>query len=97
MDIFSYAREEKMKKDGPLARRMSPRSLDEFVGQEHLLGENMPLRRAVEGDLFSSFYFLWPPRYRENCAGQDYCHKHQGKIRQIKCRYRRRQRRTRGY
>lgn len=61
MDIFSYAREEKMKKDGPLARRMSPRSLDEFVGQEHLLGENMPLRRAVEGDLFSSFIFYGPP------------------------------------
>ncbi len=61
MDILSYVREEKMKKDGPLARRMSPRSLDEFVGQEHLLGENMPLRRAVEGELFSSFIFYGPP------------------------------------
>ncbi|NLJ55755.1 MAG: replication-associated recombination protein A [Firmicutes bacterium] len=50
-----------MKKNGPLARRMTPRSLAEFVGQEHLLGKNKPLRRVIEDDLLSSLIFYGPP------------------------------------
>ncbi|NMB34867.1 MAG: replication-associated recombination protein A, partial [Firmicutes bacterium] len=50
-----------MKKDSPLARRMTPRSLKEFVGQEHLLGENKPLRNIIEGDLLSSLILYGPP------------------------------------
>ena len=61
MDIFSYRWEEHLKKDGPLARRMAPRSLEEFCGQEHLLGENKPLRKVVEGEVFSSLIFFGPP------------------------------------
>ena len=61
MDLFSYSQEESIKKEGPLARRMSPRSLEEFVGQEHLVGENKPLRRIIEEDLLSSLIFYGPP------------------------------------
>ncbi|MGI6308356.1 MAG: replication-associated recombination protein A [Dethiobacteria bacterium] len=61
MDLRSFIWEENVKKDGPLARRMTPRSLEEFVGQEHLLGENKPLRKLIEGDLLSSLIFYGPP------------------------------------
>lgn len=61
LDILSYSRGEQPKKDGPLARRMTPRSLEEFVGQEQIIGENKPLRRAIEEDLLSSFIFYGPP------------------------------------
>lgn len=45
----------------PLAARMRPRSLDEFVGQPHILGEGKLLRRAIEADRFTSFIFYGPP------------------------------------
>lgn len=45
----------------PLAARMRPRSLDEYVGQEHILGQGKLLRRAVEADRFSAFIFYGPP------------------------------------
>lgn len=45
----------------PLAARMRPRSLDEYVGQKHILGEGKLLRRAVEADRFSSLIFYGPP------------------------------------
>ena len=47
--------------DMPLAARMRPRSLDEYVGQKHLLGEGMLLRRAIEADRFSSIILSGPP------------------------------------
>ena len=61
MDLLSFVYEENVKKDGPLARRMTPRSLVEFVGQEHLLGENKPLRKVIEDDLLSSLILYGPP------------------------------------
>ncbi len=45
----------------PLASRMRPRTLEEFVGQEHLLGENKLLRKMIEGDQISSMIFWGPP------------------------------------
>ncbi|HEY0493378.1 MAG TPA: replication-associated recombination protein A [Candidatus Dormibacteraeota bacterium] len=48
-------------KDQPLAARMRPRSLDEFVGQEHLVGENHELRRAIEDDRVGSMILWGPP------------------------------------
>lgn len=45
----------------PLAARMRPRNLDEYVGQEHILGEGRLLRRAIEADRFSSLIFYGPP------------------------------------
>ena len=55
MDLFSHAMNEKMKDEAPLAARLRPRTLDEFVGQEHIIGPGKLLRRAIEADrLFSS-------------------------------------------
>ena len=47
--------------DGPLAARMRPRTLDEVVGQEHLLAPGSPLRRLVEGDAPLSLILFGPP------------------------------------
>ena len=62
MDLFEQAAEERMAGEEPLAARMRPRALDEFVGQEHILGPGKLLRRAIEsGKLFSSLIFTGPP------------------------------------
>ena len=45
----------------PLAYRMSPRSLDEFVGQKHIVGEKKLLRRLIEADNLHSLIFFGPP------------------------------------
>ena len=59
MDLFV---EEKLNsKDSPLAVRMRPQSLDEFVGQEHILGKGKLLRRAIEADRVSSLVLFGPP------------------------------------
>jgi putative ATPase len=62
MDLFEHAMHEEMKNDAPLAARLRPRTLDEFVGQEHIIGEGKLLRRAITADrLFSSIIFTGPP------------------------------------
>lgn len=62
MDLYEHARQEQLRKEGPLAARMRPRTLDEFVGQDHIIGAGRLLRRAIETDrLFSSLIFWGPP------------------------------------
>lgn len=61
MDIFSYSKEQQLKKSAPLAERIRPLSLDEFVGQEHLIGEGKVLRKAIETDTIVSAIFYGPP------------------------------------
>ena len=62
MDLFEHSRKEQIKREAPLAARMRPRTLEEFVGQEHIVGEGRLLRRAIEADrLFSSIIFWGPP------------------------------------
>ncbi len=62
MNLFEHSRQEQIHRQAPLAARMRPRSLDEFVGQEHIVGEGRLLRRAIEADrLFSSLIFWGPP------------------------------------
>jgi putative ATPase len=62
MDLFEHSRQEQIHREMPLAARMRPRTLDEFVGQEHIVGEGRLLRRAIESDrLFSSLIFWGPP------------------------------------
>jgi len=54
MDLFEHARQEETRREAPLAARMRPRTLDEFVGQEAIVGPGRLLRRAIESDrLFS--------------------------------------------
>ena len=60
-DLFDHAMQERMKSEAPLAARMRPRTLDEFVGQEHIIGEGKLLRRAIEADKLFSSIILWGP------------------------------------
>jgi putative ATPase len=61
IDLFRQAHEANLKKAQPLAARMRPRSLDEFAGQEHFLGEGKLLRRLLQADRLSSVLFYGPP------------------------------------
>lgn len=60
MDLFDTAVEE-FQQGTPLADRMRPRTLDDFEGQEEIVGEGQPLRRAIEEDRISSMIFWGPP------------------------------------
>ena len=56
MDLFDYMRETKMESEAPLASRIRPRTLDEIVGQQHILAKDKLLYRAIKADKFR--YFL---------------------------------------
>ncbi len=61
MDLFTYRREELGREQAPLATRMRPRTLEEFVGQEKVVGEGTYLRRAIEEDRLQTAIFWGPP------------------------------------
>lgn len=61
MDLFEYMRSANMEKESPLAARMRPRTLDEVVGQEHIIGKDKLLYRAIKADKISSVIFYGPP------------------------------------
>ncbi len=62
MKLFEYSRQQQIDREAPLAARMRPRSLAEFVGQEKIIGAGRLLRRAIEADrLYTSIIFWGPP------------------------------------
>lgn len=61
MDLFEYMREQNMESESPLASRMRPTSLDEVVGQQHIVGKDKLLYRAIKADKLSSIIFYGPP------------------------------------
>ena len=61
MDLFDYMRNNNMKKEAPLASRLRPISLDEVVGQSHIIGKDKLLYRAIIADKISSIIFYGPP------------------------------------
>ena len=61
MDLFDYMRENSMEKESPLAARMRPATLDEVVGQKHILGKGTLLYRAIKADKLGSLIFYGPP------------------------------------
>lgn len=61
MDLFDYMRETSMEKEAPLASRLRPRTLDEIVGQQHIIGKDKLLYRAIKADKISSVIFYGPP------------------------------------
>jgi putative ATPase len=61
MDLFGEAREKNLRRVAPLAARMRPRTLEEFVGQQHFLGPGKLLRRLLEADQLTSVIFYGPP------------------------------------
>ena len=61
MDIFDYARSVNSEKESPLASRLRPKTLDQVVGQEHIIGKDKLLYRAIKADKLSSIIFYGPP------------------------------------
>ena len=61
MDLFDYMREKNFQKESPLASRLRPTSLDEVVGQQHIIGKDKLLYRAIKADKLSSIIFYGPP------------------------------------
>lgn len=61
VDLFEYARAKTMKDESPLASRIRPRTLDEVVGQQHIIGKDKLLYRAIKADKLSSLIFYGPP------------------------------------
>lgn len=61
MDLFDYMRDNTMKKESPLASRLRPVTLEEVVGQKHIIGKDKLLYRAIKADKISSVIFYGPP------------------------------------
>ncbi|WFR58349.1 replication-associated recombination protein A [Anaerocolumna sp. AGMB13025] len=61
MDLFEYMRSNNQEKESPLASRLRPRTLDEVVGQSHIIGKDKLLYRAIKADKISSIIFYGPP------------------------------------
>ena len=61
MDLFDYMRENTIKQESPLASRLRPQTLDEVVGQQHIIGKDKLLYRAIKADKLGSVIFYGPP------------------------------------
>ena len=61
MDLFDYMRKTNQENDSPLAMRLRPRTLEEVVGQQHIVGKDKLLYRAIKADKLSSIIFYGPP------------------------------------
>ncbi len=61
MDLFEYNAQNELKKSSPLAYRMRPETLEDFVGQEHIVGKGTLLNRAIQADQLGSVIFYGPP------------------------------------
>ena len=61
MDLFEYMRQQNMKDESPLASRLRPTTLDEVVGQQHIVGKDKLLYRAIKADKLGSIIFYGPP------------------------------------
>ncbi|MFR8121749.1 MAG: hypothetical protein ACLU77_08315 [Waltera sp.] len=70
MDLFEYMRSTNMEKEAPLAARMRPRTLDEVVGQEHIIGKDKLLYRAIKADKIKLHHLYGPPGNRQDDAGE---------------------------
>src|SRR5512145_673881 len=60
-NLFDARRQEAVEREAPLAARMRPRTLEEFIGQEHIVGPGRLLRRAIQADQLSSIIVYGPP------------------------------------
>ena len=61
MDLFDYMRQQTMKEESPLAQRLRPSTIEEVVGQEHIIGKDKLLYRAIKADKLGSLIFYGPP------------------------------------
>jgi putative ATPase len=61
VNLFEHAHDKQIRKEAPLADRMRPRTIEEFIGQSHILAPGRLLRRAIQADQLSSLIFYGPP------------------------------------
>ena len=61
MDMFEYMRQQNMEQEAPLAKRMRPKRLEDVVGQEHIIGKDKLLYRAIQADKLGSIILYGPP------------------------------------
>lgn len=61
MNLFEYQAQKNIKKESPLASRIRPEKLEDFIGQEHIVGKNTLLYRAIKADKLTSIIFYGPP------------------------------------
>ncbi|MEL7238347.1 MAG: replication-associated recombination protein A, partial [Planctomycetota bacterium] len=73
-DLFADQRRQQLEKALPLAARMRPRTLDEFAGQQHFLGEGKLLRRMIDADRLTSLLFYGPPGTGKTTLGRIIAH-----------------------
>ncbi len=83
MDLFEYMREENMKSESPLASRLRPTSLDEVVGQQHIVGRDKLLYRAIKADKLSSIIFYGPPGTGKTTLAKVIAHTTSAEFKQI--------------
>ena len=61
MDLFDYMKQKKQESESPLASRLRPTTLEEVVGQQHIIGKGKLLYRAIKADKLTSVIFYGPP------------------------------------
>ena len=83
MDLFDYMRTQDMEKEAPLASRLRPETLDEVVGQRHILGKDKLLYRAIQADKLSSVIFYGPPGTGKTTLARVIAHTTSADFRQI--------------
>ena len=74
MDLFDYMRENTIKQESPLASRLRPQTLDEVVGQQHIIGKDKLLYRAIQADKLSSIIFYGPQGTGKTTLAKDIAH-----------------------
>ncbi len=83
MDLFEYAREKNMERESPLASRLRPATLEEVVGQQHIIGKGKLLYRAIKADKLSSVIFYGPPGTGKTTLAKVIAHTTSAKFTQI--------------
>lgn len=83
MDLFEYMREQNMESESPLASRLRPTTLDEVVGQQHIVGKDKLLYRAIKADKLSSIIFYGPPGTGKTTLAKVIAHTTSAEFKQI--------------
>ena len=83
MDLFDYMRENTMETESPLASRLRPRTLDEVVGQQHIVGKDKLLYRAIQADKLGSIIFYGPPGTGKTTLAKVIAHTTSAEFKQI--------------
>jgi putative ATPase len=83
MDLFEYMREQNKESESPLASRLRPTTLDEVVGQQHIIGKDKLLYRAIKADKLSSIIFYGPPGTGKTTLAKVIAHTTSAEFRQI--------------